>query len=164
MKFINECFQKTCFCKRAALYLQIQTQPDILFLVIWSLSLAFSIILEVTYSVCFKLVLKEKFRIWRTGTWQGQRWKGESASQSCSRAQPGHCFRNMCLFESKERGYISQIGRMLDTTTGKNYVKKKVCWQKWCCSVFYLGLLSSWSGWMTSWGPLGARLCDFVCT
>lgn len=36
---------------------------DIVFLVIWSMSLGFSIILEVTYSVCFKLALKEKFRI-----------------------------------------------------------------------------------------------------
>lgn len=118
MNFINKHFQKTYFCKRAVLCWQIWAQPDIQFLLIWSVSLDVYIILNVTYSVCFEFVLKEEFEIQRTGTWQ--RWKGESASQSCSRTQPGHCLRDMCLLESKERDYISQIGGILDATAGKN--------------------------------------------
>lgn len=35
----------------------------------------------------------------------------------------------------------------------------QVCWQKLCCSVFYLGLLSRWLDEMTSWGPFQAELC-----
>lgn len=55
------------------------------------------------------------------------RVRGEKVSQQVSLVaeHSQEIASETCLLESKERGYISQIGRILDATTGKNDVKKK---------------------------------------
>lgn len=131
MKFISEPSQKTCFCKRAVLRWQILKQSNILVFIIRRMSLDTCIVLD---SVCFNFVSKEECWIWRTDTWKGQRWEGESPSQYCSRMLLEHCC--LAVFIGIKRKCLHKL---FWQNTWCNYCQ--YAGKNYAIVFFYLGLL-----------------------